>query len=150
MSGWNLPELVRVAALLGAIPLLHVSGAVAAETGKVEGKVQGKIDVMQSLTEADNERTVDLRVGESVRLTLPENATTGYRWAIDRLDRDVVEEAGSEAHPSRGPMGSTGQVSFDFRAKQAGSGEVALKYWRHFEGDGSIVKRFRFRLDAKP
>ena len=32
----------------------------------------------------------------------------------------------------------------------AGSGEVALKYRRHFEGEGSVVKRFRFRLNAKP
>jgi inhibitor of cysteine peptidase len=142
VSGWNLPGLIRVAALLGAILSLHVSGAVAAETGKVH--------VMQSLTEADNERTVDLRVGESVRLTLPENATTGYRWAVDRLDRDVVEEAGSEPQPSRGAIGSGGNVTFDFTAKKAGSGEVALKYWRHFEGDGSVVKRFSFRLNVQP
>ena len=146
MSGWNLSELARVAALLGAILLLHVSGAVAAETGKT----QAKVHAMQSLTEADNERTVDLRVGQSVRLTLPENATTGYRWAIDRLDRDVVEEAGSEAHPSGGAIGSAGNVTFDFKAKKAGSGEVALKYWRHFEGDGSIAKRFSVRINAKP
>ena len=146
MSGWNLSELARVAALLGAILVLHVSGAVAAEAVKA----QVKVHAMQSLTEADNERTVDLRVGESVRLTLPENATTGYRWAIDRLDRDVVEEAGSEAHPSGGAIGSAGNVTFDFRAKKAGSGEVALKYWRHFEGDGSIAKRFSVRINAKP
>jgi inhibitor of cysteine peptidase len=146
LSGWNLSELARVAALLGAILLLHASGAVAAETGKP----QAKVDAMQSLTEADNERTVDLRVGESVRLTLPENATTGYRWAIDRLDRDVVEEAGSEPHPSGGAIGSGGNVTFDFTAKKAGSGEVALKYWRHFEGDGSVVKRFSFRLNVQP
>ena len=80
----------------------------------------------------------------------PENATTGYRWAIDRLDRDVVEEAGSEAHPSGGAIGSAGNVTFDFRAKKAGGSEIALKYWRHFEGDASIVKRFRFRLNATP
>jgi inhibitor of cysteine peptidase len=133
---------MRVAALSGAILLLQAGGVVAAETRKVQ--------VMQSLTEADNERTVDLRVGESVRLTLPENATTGYRWAIDRLDRDVVEEAGSEPHPSRGAIGSGGNVTFDFTAKKAGSGEVALKYWRHFEGDGSVVKRFSFRLNVQP
>ena len=142
MSEWNLPERMRVAALLGAILLLHAGGAVAAETGKA--------DAMQSLTEADNGRTVDLRVGESVRLTLPENATTGYRWAIDRLDRDVVEEAGSEPHPSGGAIGSGSNVTFDFTAKKAGSGEVALKYWRHFEGDGSVVKRFSFRLNVQP
>ena len=146
MSGWNLSELARVAALLGAILLLHASGAVAAETGKA----QAKVDAMQSLTEADNERTVDLRVGESVRLTLPENATTGYRWAIDHLDRKVVDPAGSEPHYAGGAVGAAGQVTFDFKAKQAGSGEVALKYWRHFEGEGSVVKRFRFRLNAKP
>lgn len=145
MSGWNLSELVRVAALSGAILLLHAGGAVAAETGKATGKVH----VMQSLTEADNERTIDLRVGESVRLTLPENATTGYRWAIDRLDRDVVEEAGSEAHPAGGAIGSAGNVTFDFMAKKAGSSEVALKYWRHFEGEGSIVKRFSVRINAR-
>ena len=132
---------MRVALLLAVILPLHARG-VAAGTGKAH--------VMQSLTEADNERTVALRVGESVRLTLPENATTGYRWAIDRLDRDVVEEAGSEAHPSGGAIGSAGNVTFVFRAKKAGSGEVALKYWRHFEGDASIVKRFRFRLNATP
>ena len=138
---------MRVAALLGAILLLHVSGAVAAENRKAKRKVH----VMQSLTEADNERTVDLRVGESVRLTLPENATTGYRWAIDRFDRDVVEAAGSEPHPIRAaPIGSAGNVTFDFTAKKAGSGEVALKYWRHFEGEGSVVKRFSFRLNAQP
>jgi inhibitor of cysteine peptidase len=142
LSGWNLPDRVRVFALLGTMLLLHAGGALAAEAGKAH--------VMQSLTEADNGRTVDLRVGEGVRVTLPENATTGYRWAIDRLDRDAVEEAGSDAHPSRDAIGSAGNVTFDFTAKKAGSSEIALKYWRHFEGDGSIVKRFRFRLDAKP
>ena len=145
MSGWNLSELARVAALLGAILLLHASGAVAAETGKA----QAKAAAMQSLTEADNERTVDLRVGDSVRLTLPENATTGYRWTVDHFDRGVVEPAGSEPHYAGGAVGAAGQVTFDFKAKQAGSGEVALKYWRHFEGEGSVVKRFRFRLNAK-
>lgn len=104
---------------------------------------------MQSLTEVDNERTVDVRVGESVRLTLPENATTGYRWAIHRLDRDVVGEAGSEPHPSGGAIGSAGHVTFDFIAKKAGRGEIALKYWRHFEGEGSVDKRFSVRINAK-
>jgi inhibitor of cysteine peptidase len=141
LSGRNLSELARVAALLGAILLLHASGAVAVETGKAH--------VMQSLTEADNERTVDLRVGESVRLTLPENATTGYRWAIDRLDRDVVDMAGSDSHYGGG-IGAAGNVTFDFTARKAGSSEIALKYWRHFEGDASIVKRFSFRLNVKP
>jgi inhibitor of cysteine peptidase len=145
LSAWNLSELARVAALLGAILLLHVSGPVAAEAVKA----QVKVHAMQSLTEADNERTVDLRVGESVRLTLPENATTGYRWTVDHFDREVVDPAGSEPHYAGGAVGSAGNVTFDFTAKKAGRGEVALKYWRHFEGEGSVVKRFRIRLNAQ-
>jgi inhibitor of cysteine peptidase len=137
----NFLRLACVTALVGA-SLPHLTSAVLPATEKAR--------TMQSLTEADNDKTVDLRVGETVRVSLPENATTGYRWAIDRLDRDVVEEAGSEPHPSGGAIGSGGNVTFDFTAKKAGSGEVALKYWRHFEGDGSVVKRFSFRLNVQP
>ena len=40
---------------------------------------------MLSLVEKDSGRTIDIRSGETVQITLPENATTGYRWAIDAL-----------------------------------------------------------------
>lgn len=105
---------------------------------------------MQSLTEADNDRTIDLRVGETVRVTLPENATTGYRWAIDRLDKEVIEAVGSEPHYAGNAVGSGGDVTFTFKGKKAGTGDIVLKYWRHFEGDSSITSRFHLRLNARP
>jgi inhibitor of cysteine peptidase len=128
--------------------LLHAASAVATEAGKVEA---GKVTAMPSLTEADNDRTVELRVGETVRLTLPENATTGYRWAIDRVDGGLIEAAGPEPHyPAGAPPGSGGDVAFTFKATKAGTADVALKYWRHFEGDSSIANRFHVRIHAKP
>lgn len=104
---------------------------------------------MPSLTEADNGRTVDLKVGETIEVTLPENATTGYRWAVDRLDPGIVEAHESKPHYSSGQTGSAGEVTFSFKAGKAGSGDIQLKYWRHFEGDSSITQRFRVRLNAK-
>jgi inhibitor of cysteine peptidase len=104
---------------------------------------------MPSLTEADNGRTVDLRVGETVSVTLPENATTGYRWAIDRLDPGIVEANEAKPHYPSGAVGSGGVVTFAFKSTGPGSGEVSLKHWRHFEGDASITKRFRIRMNAK-
>jgi inhibitor of cysteine peptidase len=104
---------------------------------------------MPSLTEADNGRTVDLRVGETVEVTLPENATAGYRWAIDRLDSGIVEANEAKPRYPSGQAGSAGQVTFAFKATGPGSGEVVLKYWRHFEGDSSVTKRFRMRMNAK-
>ena len=141
MAGWNFLLLARVAALAGA-SLLYVTSAVSAGAEKA--------DPMQSLAEADNDRTVDLRVGETVRVRLPENATTGYRWTIDRLDDEVVEAVGSEPDYAAGSIGSGGAVTFTFRAKKPGTGDIALKHWRHFEGDASVTNRFRLRLNARP
>jgi len=104
---------------------------------------------MPSLTEADNGRTVDLRVGETVEVKLPENATAGYRWAIDRLDPGIVAAKESKPDYPSDQVGSAGKAQFAFKAIKAGSGEVLLKYWRHFEGDASVTQRFRVRLNAK-
>jgi predicted secreted protein len=37
---------------------------------------------MLVLSQTDNDRTVSVRVGDMVRISLPENASTGYRWTI--------------------------------------------------------------------
>ena len=138
MTGLNVVRLC-VAALV--VTLMLSTGAACAQTAKVDA---------MTLTENDNDRAVELRAGDSVRISLSENATTGYRWAVDRLDESLIDALGSEPQYKSGAIGSGGQVTFTFRAKKAGSGEIALKNWRHFEGDGSVTKRFRVRLLVKP
>lgn len=129
-------------ALVGAW-LSHATGAVshaeAAETTVT----------MLSLSEADNGRTVDLRVGQEVRITLPENATTGYRWEIDEYDAECIEVVSTEPEYKSKSIGSGGEVEFTFRAKVAGGGEIALKHWRRFQGDSSITGRFRVKVRAR-
>ena len=104
---------------------------------------------MLSLTEADNGRTVELRAGDTLRISLPENASGGYRWAVDRVDGEFIKAAGSQPHYSSDAVGSGGLMTFTFEAKKAGSGEIALKNWRDFEGDASVQRRFRLRVDVK-
>jgi inhibitor of cysteine peptidase len=105
---------------------------------------------MLTIGESDNGRTVDVRLGEEVRITLPENATTGYRWAIDRYDEEFIEALATEPHYTAKAIGSGGEVTFIFKGKQAGTGEIVLKHWRHWEGESSITKRFSIRLNVKP
>ena len=100
--------------------------------------------------ESDNGRTVDIRLGESVRINLPENATTGYRWTIDRYDQELIEALSTEASYPPNTIGVGGEVSFIFKGKKIGTGEIVLKHWRHWEGDSSVTTRFHISLRVRP
>ena len=102
------------------------------------------------LTEKDRDRTVELHVGEAVRVALPENATTGYRWAIETVDPQLIEAGAAQAKYPANALGSGGEVEWNFLAKAPGTTSIVLKQWRHWEGDGSIVQRFRVQLRLLP
>jgi len=105
---------------------------------------------MLQLGASDHDRTVALPVGETVHITLPENASTGYRWAIDRCDEDIIEAQGSRAlYPSAGgAAGAGGEVTFSFQARKIGSGEIVLKHWRAWEGDASVIARMALHVNV--
>lgn len=100
--------------------------------------------------QTDNGRTVNAPLAGVVRIVLPENATTGYRWTVDRFDSEFIEALATEPHYSGNAVGSGGQVEFVFKARRAGRGTICLKQWRHWEGDRSIVGGFcvHLRIDG--
>ncbi len=103
------------------------------------------------LNESDNGRTVALHAGESLRITLPENATTGFRWDPERWDREVVGMIAEEPHyPAVGQVGSGGNVEFLFQARKPGVGEIILREWRPWEGEPSVIARYRLHVEVQP
>lgn len=105
---------------------------------------------MLLIVEKDNERTIDIPAGASFRIRLPENASTGYQWTVDRFDRDTLELVSTEPHYGAKAVGSGGEVEFVVKAIKAGSGEIVLKKWRSWEGDSSVISRFRLRVNVLP
>lgn len=105
---------------------------------------------MLLVVENDNGRTMDILVGETVRVSLPENATTGYRWAIERCDAECLDAISTEPRYTASAIGSGGEVEFTFQGKKVGDGEIVLRHWRHWEGDSSVTARFHVRLRVKP
>ncbi len=105
---------------------------------------------MLFVTEAQNGQTLPLTLGETLNLQLPENATTGYRWAIDQYDAEALELITTTAQYPTEPMGSAGEINFDFQSKQTGLTQIHLKYWRHWEGDASVTQRFTLGIDVQP
>lgn len=104
---------------------------------------------MRSLSLADDGGTVDIEIGDTLSVCLPENATSGHIWAPDDLDPDMLELlAEAPDYPGR-VVGSGGEVTFQIRAAAPGVAELAFKKWREWEGSGSIVERFRVRVTVR-
>ena len=102
------------------------------------------------LTAADNGRTIDLRVGDAITLRLPENASTGYRWAVDAADANLIEiKEGDYVSQSKMPGGG-GERQWSIQAKAAGSAQLKLKRWREWQGEGSVVERYEIHLRIAP
>ncbi len=135
--------MVRTFALAGAL-LMYSASAVSCPN-------QEKYPKMEHLfVETDLDRTVDIRLGETVKIALAENATTGYRWAIDHYDEKFINLLATEPHYSNDTVGSGGEIHFIFEGKTSGTGEIFLKQWRSWEGDSSIIARFHIRLHVLP
>lgn len=108
------------------------------------------------VTQRQSGETVLLRPGETLLVVLSANAGTGYVWDLERFDPRRITPLGAEVRPAPGrpqadgsamPMpGAPQQITFRFRALRPGSSELSLKLWRRWEGEGSIVERFRLRL----
>src|SRR5215510_7301373 len=129
--------------------VLAVSALVYAQSALCSPNAGKVTQPMLLLTEKDEGRTVDIRVGQELRVSLPENATTGYRWATEQYPEAFIEAIAIEPRYTANSVGSGGLVAFVFRGAKAGSGEIVLKHWRHWEGERSITRRFRLRVNVQ-
>jgi inhibitor of cysteine peptidase len=103
------------------------------------------------LTRADHNRTAELRVGEHIKVSLPENPGTGYTWAIDETSGRLLALDGTEyVEPTEGFIGARGERIFTFTARQSGEVALKLKYWRFWEGEASATERYAVNLRIAP
>jgi predicted secreted protein len=101
-----------------------------------------------ALTEHDDGSRVQARVGDAIELRLPEIASGGYRWSFDDLDASLFElnQIGAD-YPNEG-IGSSGHAQFRVTVCAAGTGTLRLKYWRPWEGDAGVQRRFVVEVEA--
>lgn len=99
-----------------------------------------------SISKAQDGQTIAARVDDLIALELPSNPTTGYKWAFAHLDESsiVVERADYQAENTA--VGSGGVERWMLRARLAGTTRIELKRFRPWEGDRSIVERFKVTL----
>jgi inhibitor of cysteine peptidase len=95
-------------------------------------------------------RTVNLRVGDGVKVTLDENPTTGYRWEfVSRPEPACVIVADAYVANTNGLAGSGGVHNWDFRAVDKGTCAVSLAYRRPWEKDTAPAQTFTLTMVVK-
>ena len=99
-----------------------------------------------TLTRSDDGRSIELPVGTSLELRLPENPTTGYRWTMDQVDSSVLHVTEPRFVADGRAVGQGGVRVFSFSATNPGHAPLSLKLWREWEGDSSVTGRFRVTL----
>src|SRR5262249_3320108 len=91
--------------------------------------------------------TLNLQVGDLIRLVLPENPTTGFRWANDEFDKALLLMVSSTFHSGSTSLpGAAGTVTFLFKAQRAGSTVLSFKLWRSWSGNSSIAQRYQVNV----
>jgi predicted secreted protein len=98
-------------------------------------------------------RTLAIRIGEIVELTLAENASTGYRWdfANERSSWSAVlrlleEQAGAtDTRP-----GMPGTRRFLLEAVAPGDAELELEYLRPWQRSTPPARTFRALIEVQP
>lgn len=101
------------------------------------------------IVETDNDKTLNISLNELLKIKLPENATSGYRWEIEYYNNEIFNDITSDFYYFNGVIGSGGLVVFTLKPKMIGSSEIAFKLWRHWEGESSISKRFHILVHVR-
>ncbi|WP_406492295.1 protease inhibitor I42 family protein [Streptomyces sp. NBC_00846] len=89
---------------------------------------------------------VHVSLGDEVVVQLPENATTGYLWSVQRVD-DGLEVTGNEYEAPGQPLpGAGGKRVVRVRPTAAGEGLVQLVLKRPWEDD--VQDRLSVRISV--
>ena len=102
-----------------------------------------------SLTSSDNGKAIQVHVGDEIDIALDSNPGTGYEWAVDKSDDKLLTLKQSKFSASNSLPGSGGTQTFIFVAKSTGTVTLQLKYWRRFEGNTSITRRFAVTIQIQ-
>src|SRR5689334_5314350 len=103
-----------------------------------------------SLTEADDQRSIELRQGDKLEVKLAANPTTGFQWEIKAVNMDVLRPLGEpKFEPSSNAVGSGGTVTLSFEAIGLGQTKLELIHHRPFEKNVPPIQSFEVTVSVK-
>jgi len=138
-----------VLALVVSAPLVACSGApdLEEETTADQGE-----DALSALVidQNDNGQTFVVPQGQSVRVELPANKTTGYRWTVASTDRSFGYPATDTYKTTSSGVGGGGIQKLTWKTNApfptVGTHKVVLEYRRPWDENVKPAKTFTFSV----
>jgi inhibitor of cysteine peptidase len=98
----------------------------------------------------DAGKTITLREGDTLTVTLDGNTTTGYIWLMQTMDPAILKQVGEPAYaPESDAIGAPGTISLTFQAVKSGQADLVLNYMRSFEKDMAPLHTFEVTVVVK-
>lgn len=100
---------------------------------------------------SEDQCPVTLDMNQQLILTLPSNPTTGFRWELRDAAEAILESLGPEVYQSGNEhlIGSGGQSTWRFQAREYGEGRLLLTYQRPWEDGAEPEQRFQCELRVR-
>lgn len=102
---------------------------------------------MITLGEAENGGTFDVETGREFAISLDENPTTGYQWALSVPDGIVQDSEGFEP-PADGLVGAGGVRTWTLHGETPGTYEITAEYRRPWETAGEPAMNFSVTIEV--
>jgi inhibitor of cysteine peptidase len=95
--------------------------------------------------------SVQLRVGDTFRVVLTANVSTGYSWQVAANDAAILQPASSQNTPAaQQRMGAPGRQTLSFTAKAPGQDHLTLDYARPWEKNAKPARTYALSVTVKP
>lgn len=99
------------------------------------------------LTDADNNKSVQVVVGKRIEIRLPANPTTGYSWLLQSFPGCLDLANFSYVPAGKSIPGEGGMQTVEFLAASGGEGELKIDYRRPWEkSDIPAAKTFSLKV----
>jgi predicted secreted protein len=93
--------------------------------------------------ERQDGQQIDVLRGQTLRVTLPEVRTAGFRWSLRASDQHVLTPLADDTNAESAALGGAAQHHWDFRAERAGTTELVFEYerpWARAAAAASTIK----------
>lgn len=123
----------------------------AAVPASAQPTTRGPLEV----TEAQSGRTINLRRGQALTVSVEACVGCPYDWRVNQLAPVLAQDPNTEVdHERRGApdfvVGGSKTVQFHFTARRAGSGNLVLRYGSFVRRGDARGQRFaRFRINVR-